>query len=83
MMELQITSMTPAERLYATARAASLKGKSAVSATCAVTLAQVKSFLPHGSSTVGSIKPTSSNRSLMKWSTAYGRKRGCFSAGTA
>lgn len=66
-----------------TVRAARSRPRPAVSATCVVILALVKSFLPHGLSIVGSIRPTSSKRSLMKWSTACGRKTDCFSAGTA
>lgn len=73
-------TLCPGAYSVSTARS---RPRPAVSATCAVILALAKSFSPHGLSIVESTRPTSSRRSLMKWSTACGRKTGCFSAGTA
>ena len=76
-MELTITSMTPADRLYAYNQSSHLKGKPAVSAICAGILALEKSFTLPGSTIGGNTRRTSLRRSLMRWSTLCGRRMGC------
>ena len=75
-MELEIISMTPQERMYSYSQSSQIEAQTGC-------IGHLRGFSPHGLSIVGSIRPTSSKRSLMKWSTACGRKTDCFSAGTA
>ena len=82
-MKLEIISMTPQERMYSYSQSSQIEAQTGCIGHLRGDLALAKSFSPHGLSIVESTRPTSSRRSLMKWSTACGRKTGCFSAGTA
>ena len=97
MMELTITSMTPADRLYAYNQSSQLEGqtgcighlrgdfggKPAVSAICAGILALEKSFTLPGSTIGGNTRRTSLRRSLMRWSILCGKRTGCSAPVTA
>lgn len=82
-MELEIISMTPQERMYSYSQSSQIEAQIGCIGHLRGVLVLAKSFSAHGLTTVESIRPTSSKRSLMKWSTACGRRTGCFSAGTA
>ena len=72
MMELTITSMTPADRLYAYNQA-----------ICAGILAVARSFTLPGSTTEVNTRQMNLRRNSMRWSTLCGRRTGCFSVGAA
>ena len=77
MMELTITSMTPADRLYAYNQSSQLEGQTGCIGHLRGDLALEKSFTLPGSTIGGNTRRTSLRQSLMRWSTLCGRRMGC------
>ena len=83
MMELTITSMTPADRLYAYNQSSQLEGQTGCIGHLRGDFGAAKSFTLPGSTIGGNTRRTSLRRSLMKWSTLCGRRTGCSAPVTA
>ena len=76
MMELKITSMTPADRLYAYNQSSQLEGQTGCIGHLRVGFGCGQEFTLPGSTIGGNTRRTSLRRSLMKWSTLCGEKDG-------
>ena len=83
MMELTITSMTPADRLYAYNQSSQLEGQTGCIGHLRGDFGGGQEFFSSWFDHRREYKTDELRRSLMKWSTLYGKRTGCSAPVTA
>ena len=82
-MELKITSMTPADRLYAYNQSSQLEGQTGCIGHLRGDFGSGQEFYTSWFDHRSEYKTDDLRRSLMKWSTLCGRRTGCSAPVTA